>query len=655
MSRCVTGVNDLASQRPDLVAQLVDPSQAPYLSVNSNRKVAWRCEQGHEWDATVVSRSNGSRCPYCAGKKVLPGFNDAATTCPGMVPLFANKDDSHKVTARSNKTVRAVCPDCGLERDTKVGQLYAAVQRGKTGCPYCDGKKVMPGFNDMATTAPELATQLVDPSLATQITARAHKDVEWRCERGHVWTDSPLHRSYGVGCPVCANRQVLVGDNDISTTHPELADELADQSLRTTLVAGSNTPVEWICSECGHHWVSKPVDRVRQHSGCPVCTNRVIIPGVNDLATVAPDIAAELTNPEDGTRYSIGSDAMVNWTCAVCGKTWDARVRMRTMKQSGCPHCFNQGRSYKEDDLVSVLENLLPGEQIVRRDRTVLGGLELDVLIPRLNLAVEFNGLYWHSDDVVADPARHEKKYRKCAEQGIQLIQVWEDDWDHRREVVIRMLAAKCGATNQIANVMPHVADKAVARIGARCCEARVISGSAAEQFLAQNHIQGGVRASLHCGLFDAENQLRAVLSVRNARNNARSRRQPGEWDVQRYATLGIVPGGFSKLLKFATEEIMRRGLLLTRWISFSSNDVSDGAMYASCGFTMAAELKADYKYVGKATHWMRTPKEAFQKKRFKNDPELKWDAAWTERECAVANQLYRVYDAGKVRWVKEV
>ena len=104
--------------------------------------------------------------------------------------------------------------------------------------------------------------------------------------------------------------------------------------------------------------------------------------------------------------------------------------------------------------------------------------------------------------------------------------------------------------------------------------------------------------------------------------------------------------------LKHAEHRLVPEGL--TRWISFSSAEVSDGGLYETAGFTAQAQLPPEYRYVGTLTKMRRVPKEQFQRKRFREDPDLVWDESWTEHEAAIAHKLYRVYDAGKTRWVKQ-
>ena len=138
-------------------------------------------------------------------------------------------------------------------------------------------KRAVPGETDLATVHPELAKQLVDPSLATQLHAGSTKKVSWRCAAGHEWeTQVHIRTNKGGGCPVCAGLTVLPGSNDLATTHPELAKQLVDQTLAIALTAGSHKKVSWRCA-AGHEWEALVKSRV-EGRGCPVCADYGIQP-----------------------------------------------------------------------------------------------------------------------------------------------------------------------------------------------------------------------------------------------------------------------------------------------------------------------------------------------------------------------------------------
>lgn len=628
----------LKDSYPELEEQLVDESLRGKLTSGSNRKVLWRGSCGHEWMAHVANRVNGGGgCPYCSGAKVLPGFNDLNTTHPDLAGQLV---DERLGSRLSRGSMRKVLWRCGK------GHEWSATVNSRTsmgsGCPYCVGKRAIPGETDLATTHPDLAAELADPSLATELSAGSRRRVAWRCSKGHEWVAEVDGRTgRGRGCPYCAGQAVLKGYNDLATTHPELAAELANREDAVKVSYGSRTKVMWRCKS-GHEWAATPNSRVAMGSGCPYCSGRMAWPGFNDLATTHPDLAAELVDAGEAATLRYGSNRVVRWRCSH-GHEWSAKVRDRAIGGYGCPHCSSAGSSSMEREMVGFLESLVGRRSVKSNYRKLIPPEELDAVVPEAHVAVEFNGCYWHSEGAGKAPSYHKDKLERCEAAGYRLIQVWEDDWRTRRAAVEHMLEAKLG-----------VADGAMGRVFARKLAFGCVRSHDAASFLDANHVQGRVSATAHFGLFEGD-ELVALVSVRSPRANGRARRRPGEWEVQRYATSKHVVGGFSKLLANAERILLERGETLTRWVSFSSNDVSDGGMYEACGFELDAELPPDYKYVGDFTGWTRMPKERFQRKRFRDDPGLEWDESWTEHEAALANGLYRVYDSGKRRWVREV
>ena len=261
--RLAKDVDCLAVTYPDIASQLVDKSLGFQLTRGSRKKVLWRCEHGHIWETSVNHRTHGSGCPYCQRMKPWVGETDLATTHPELVAELLDKSLGTELMSGSKKYVWWKC---------KYGHIWRArvVDRvNGHGCPYCTGVLPIVGENDLATTHPELVSQLVDNSLGTKLTSGSGKCVEWVCERGHVWKAPVYTRVKGHGCPYCAGQLPIVGETDLATTHPEIAEQLKDKSLGITVTAGSGKLLEWQC-EHGHVWKARVSHRVHGN-GCPTC------------------------------------------------------------------------------------------------------------------------------------------------------------------------------------------------------------------------------------------------------------------------------------------------------------------------------------------------------------------------------------------------
>ena len=130
------------------------PSQ---LTLGSGKKVWWKCGKGHEWEAACYSRIAGNQCPICSGRKVLVGYNDLSTLALEIALQWhpsKNSDCTPKdVTINSHRKVWWLGP-CGHEWQASI-----ADRNNGRGCPYCAGKKVLKGYNDLQTVNPTLARE----------------------------------------------------------------------------------------------------------------------------------------------------------------------------------------------------------------------------------------------------------------------------------------------------------------------------------------------------------------------------------------------------------------------------------------------------------------------------------------------------------------
>lgn len=180
----------LAETHPEIAAQAYgwDPKK---ISAGSNRKVRWLCELGHTWDARIFDRLRfSSGCQVCANRIVLEGFNDLATTHP-LLAAQADGWDPRTVHKGISKKVDWVCGE-GHKWKAEVVARTSQEQ----GCPVCSGHQVLPGFNDLVTTHPELAKEALgwDPS---HFSHGSGKKKAWRCSSGHVFESQIGARSAG--------------------------------------------------------------------------------------------------------------------------------------------------------------------------------------------------------------------------------------------------------------------------------------------------------------------------------------------------------------------------------------------------------------------------------------------------------------------------
>lgn len=613
----------LTAVAPELVAEWADERDVSKVTSGSGYKAAWQCARvpRHRWSATAASRVKGAGCPICSGYRADTGFNDLATLYPEIAAEMCEPGvEPGSLLPQSNKVVHWKCAE---------GHVWAANPRRrvkeKTGCPTCGNREVIPGFNDLATTHPDVAAQWDDTEQEpTGVVAGSNSYAQWKCDKGHTWRAKVVNRTrLGNGCPVCSGRKIVTGINDFATFFPHAARMHRGSAQIHKLGPWSKTVTQWQCAE-GHIW-SAPLSSLAHGAGCPVCVHQIVLAGFNDLATTNPTLASEWAdenrNPDEVTA---GSQYRSLWRCRE-GHFWESTVSNRS-RGRGCPECAAKSFVSKfEKEIADYVAEILPGEEVrtsVRQYRKD-GIAELDVFIPGRMIAIEANGTYYHSE-AFKDRNYHKKKVEECRRIGIRLIQVWEDEWRNRQEVVRRMLAHKLGVST-------------LPRLSARKTSASFISSAEAQMFMEQHHIQGWASASYHLAL-EHEDTVVAVMSLKKTRSNGQELR------LERYATAAVVAGGQSKLIRFAEQEIPGWDSLVT----FADAQVSDGSLYEQTGWVREAEIPPDYRYL---VHGERAHKFGYRLARFRSDPGLQYVEGMTESKLAEMNGLLRVWDSGKIRY----
>lgn len=273
--------------------------------------------------------------------------------------------------------------------------------------------------------------------------------------------------------------------------------------------------------------------------------------------------------------------------------------------------------SEAEKEITSFVESL--GFSCVRNTRKIIPPVELDIYVKEKNIAIEFNGVYWHSDKYKSK-SFHQEKSLRCAELGIQLIHIWSDDWylNEKRDVIKKKLMNKLGVSE---------------KVYARKCSVISPSVDSVKMLYNDNHIQGFVRATSHIGL-EYEGRLVACASFHNKGN--------GVWDLVRFASSTSVVGGFSKILAHFTKNYD-----FDKIVTFAHLDYSHGNLYEKTGFEKKHITPPGMFYTkgnvrerreGYMKHLLPTKLRCF-------DPDM------TERENMAANGYLRVYDAGSIRY----
>lgn len=320
--------------------------------------------------------------------------------------------------------------------------------------------------------------------------------------------------------------------------------------------------------------------------------------------------------------------------CDKCEGTFEISVgQYHGRKQCGTELCtiLKPIGSTLESSQEQFVENILKEYDIeyIKHDRKVLDGLELDFYTPSHNLAIECNGIYWHSE-IYKTNNYHYKKFFNCLSKGIQLITVWEDQVRRQPEIVKNMILSKLGI---------HTT-----RLYARKCVIRECSKKDADTILI-NHMQGCGQSSIRIGLY-YNNEIVSVMTFGKKRGCIGGTGTENEYELIRYCVKpGVqIVGGASKLMSYFISHFTP-----SKIVSFSSNDISTGELYKILKFKKVS-TSMSYWYVDK--DWHRYHRYNFRKSELVR---MGYNASKTEKQITAEMGLYKIWDSGQTRWELEL
>ena len=294
-----------------------------------------------------------------------------------------------------------------------------------------------------------------------------------------------------------------------------------------------------------------------------------------------------------------------------------------------------EGIPNKNTTLELFIHNILKENNIEFKtnNRSIINGLELDIYIPKYNIAVECNGTFFHSDRM-KDKNYHINKFNLCKEKGIQLLTFWEDQIFNKPGIVKSVLLSKLGIYDNI--------------IYARKCTVENIDSHTCAQFLNNNHIQGETKPNIRLGLF-YQNTLYGVMTFSKKSKLSGSKHiNDNEWELTRFCSLlnTTIVGGFAKLLKYFINHYHPSIIS-----SFASNDISSGNIYEKNGF-IKDKTTTSYWYI-KKKGYIRYHRTSFTKSRLK---QLGYDTE-NKTEFQIMDELpyYRIYDCGHTKYILNI
>ena len=469
--------------------------------------------------------------------------------------------------------------------------------------------------------------------LAQTVYRSASESVEVECRKHGVFSIRANHFMNGVGCPKCAHTST---GKALQLTKEEFIKRLVaifgdkyDYSL--VEYGGYKVPVKLVCPE--HGVFEKQAGMLLAGKGCKQCgieRRAEKRKGVSVPSKILVDVrAASFIQKAEKLHNGKYDYSEVNYTSSqqpvdiICPKHGKFRQTPNNHLQGkGCIKCTCNAISRVEQSLKEAFP------QFEQSNRAQLNGLELDLYEPNKRVAVEVNGVHWHTTEFGKTRNYHLHKTELCESQGVTLLHFWDSEVTEQKRLVESMIAAKLGISG--------------AKIYARSTTIREVSSEVVSNFLKDNHLQGAVPSSVRLGLYYNE-ELVSIMTFAKPRYTKQY-----HWELMRFCNkLGFhVVGGASKLL--AAFRKTHAGSI----VSYANRRFSKGGLYEKLGFVRIGASAPNYWYVKNGA--IRYSRTQCQKHKLKSLLGDSFDETLSEVANMRMNGYYQLFDCGNYVYALE-
>ena len=542
--------------------------------------------------------------------------------------IHGDKYDYSKTVYKTSKDkIIIICPIHG--EFEQVAQKHLSGQ----GCPNCANTKKHTTESFIAK-AREVHGDTFDYSKVNYVNNKTKVIITCR-KHGDFMTD-PHNHLKGKGCPLCRYDKAAQSERKFKTIE-EFACEARKihgdkYDYNKVKLRNVTDKVAIICKKHGE-FMQTPYAHLNGQ-GCPLCSREKM--GLARLSNTQEFIEKAKKIHGDKYDYSLVEYIKAKEDVSIiCHKKYKDGKEHGVFRQKaekhlngcGCPICGNI-ISYAEKELQDYVVNLMQGTEVVLNTRSVLkSGRELDIYIPSMNLAIEYNGMIWHSE-LFRDKNYHNDKLAECNEQGIQLIQIYENEFVEHKQIVL----------DKIRHILGKNTDLSV--VYARNTTIKEVDKETADKFLTENHIQGFVSATIYLGAY-ADNNLVGLMSFKKESDDN------DKWELNRFCTdntircIGLGGKLFSHFINnYEFNEI--KSFADRRWTINQDNN-----LYTKLGFKMVEITKPDYRYTraGEYIHKFQFRKDKLHKK-------YGLPLEMTESEMAKELGFHKIWNCGLFKYV---
>ena len=424
------------------------------------------------------------------------------------------------------------------------------------------------------------------------------------------------------GCPFCAKVSFISKRTKKTEQFIEEAKKVHGDKYDYSKVKYENwnTKICIICPKHGEFWIT-PSSHL-QGIGCRICSSNNKSLTTNEFIEKAKKIHGDYYDYSRVVYNNTYSEVEI-----ICPKHGSFFQKpFNHLQGCGCTKCGVKNSSF-ENEISEYITNVLNVE-VIRNERTILDGKEIDIFIPKYNVGIELNGIRWHSEEFNKGKKYHLEKLEKCSEKGVKLIQIFEDEFIYHKDIVF----------NKISYLLKH--NYSAKKISGRNVIIKLIAKKESNDFLEKYHIQGKSNSSINLGAF-FNDVLVSVMTFTNHGN--------GKFELTRFATHSdyLCRGVCGKFLSFFKKNYKWKVIKTfadRRWTLDKDNN-----LYTKLGFKLVKILPPDYRYV---VNKKRVHKFNFRKQILHKKYNLPLDK--TESEMAKMIQAKRIWDCGLFKYEME-
>lgn len=304
------------------------------------------------------------------------------------------------------------------------------------------------------------------------------------------------------------------------------------------------------------------------------------------------------------------------------------RTNVNFHKINPCIHCNpRKNNSFPQDEIYNFLKKHY-NSTIIMNDRIAISPKEIDIYLPEINLGIELNGIYYHSS-VFKEKMYHQNKWKLCKEKNIKLIQIWEDDWFFKKDII----------KSRILNLL-----KKNVKIHARKTTIKIVNKKTTDAFLNENHLQGSCIFKYSYGLY-FKNELISIMTFGSVRKINNQKNVKNEYELLRFCSIKntSVVGGANKLFNYFIKNVN-----VLKVISYANLDWGNSNVYSNLGFIFDCITAPGYTYYI-SSKGIREHRFNWNKKKLIS---LGYDKDKSEEEIMFDLGNYKCYNSGNEKWI---